>query len=87
MKQVLAKFYDIKKRISNECPMWKTRVGDTLLGILGLVLIFAVPLAGLYGWVANIVTLFHMDVILSGEGVARIVGIPIAPLGMILGYF
>lgn len=39
------------------------------------------------GWIINIVELFHLEAILSGEGALRIVGIFIVPLGSIMGWF
>jgi len=41
--------------------------------------------AAFYGWIMNIVTLFHADA-LTGNVILRAVGIFIAPLGAILGY-
>lgn len=46
----------------------------------------AIVLAGLYGWVNNIITLFGMSDVWTGEGVLRVAGIFAAPLGAILGY-
>lgn len=41
------------------------------------------------GWVMNILALVHMgsDTILSGLGVLRIIGVPMVPLGAVMGYF
>ena len=39
------------------------------------------------GWVANIIVLYHMNTIMTGEGVIRIIGIFIAPIGSIMGWF
>lgn len=42
---------------------------------------------GIGGWIANIVKLVGMDQVLTtGMGIARIVGIFIAPLGSVLGF-
>lgn len=41
----------------------------------------------LIGWGINIVEIFYLETILSGEGVLRIAGIFIAPLGAIMGWF
>lgn len=49
------------------------------LAIVGLFL------AGIGGWVANIVKLVNADVF-SGMEVARVIGILFAPLGAILGF-
>ena len=41
-----------------------------------------------YGWVMNIVTLFGADFsIITGVLVLRVIGVFMAPLGAILGYF
>ena len=54
---------------------------------LGLVMI-AVFLAALYGYIANVISWFGMlDGPLSAMFIARIVGFLLAPLGAILGYF
>jgi len=56
----------------------------SLLGLLWLVL----WIAGIIGWVLNIIDIFHMAHPLdSGFGILRIVGIFVAPLGSILGLF
>lgn len=39
------------------------------------------------GWVMNIYALMHMISVLSGMGILRIVGIFLAPLGGVLGWF
>ena len=53
----------------------------------GLVMI-AVLLAALYGYIANVISWFGMlDGPLSAMFIARIVGFLLAPLGAILGYF
>lgn len=39
------------------------------------------------GWLMNIVALFHMTAILTGEGALRIAGIFVPLLGPILGFF
>ena len=53
----------------------------------GLVMI-AVFLAALYGYIANVISWFGMlDGPLSAMFIARIVGFLLAPLGAILGYF
>lgn len=43
-------------------------------------------LAGFYGWVNNIITLFGMSDVWTGEGILRVAGIFTAPLGAIMGY-
>ena len=39
------------------------------------------------GWVMNIIDLYHMNAIMTGEGVIRIIGIFLAPVGSIMGWF
>ena len=55
----------------------------------GLILAYLTLLVlGVYGWVNNIITLVQMDTLtLTGMTIARIIGISIAPLGAVLGYF
>ena len=59
-----------------------TATGITLI-IISLVLF----VLGIIGWVLNIIHLFNMPTVLTGEGAVRIAGIPVAPLGAILGWF
>lgn len=63
--------------------MRKTRnYGDAgWITVLVIIVLFA------YGWIANIITIFGMENITSGEGVIRIIGVFIAPLGAFMGYF
>ena len=52
------------------------------------VVMIAVALAALYGYIANVISWFGMlDGPLSAMFIARIVGLLLAPLGAILGYF
>jgi hypothetical protein len=65
----------------------KSQRGFTVPELMILVWI-AVVAAGLVGWVMNIVTIVHTCCEpLTGMLVVRIVGIFIAPLGAVLGYF
>lgn len=50
--------------------------------------VFWLVLAGVfvYGWVANIVKLAHMCCEVSGMLVLRVVGIFVAPLGVVMGF-
>ena len=48
--------------------------------------ILLLTLAAIIGWVSNIAALFNLDTF-SGEMVLRAVGIFLAPLGAILGFF
>jgi hypothetical protein len=51
------------------------------------VLWIVVGILAAIGWVINIVHLFGMNPVLTGEGVVRIIGIFVAPLGSIMGLF
>ena len=58
-------------------------VGAIVAAGLYLVILFLV----IYGWVANIVTLYHSSFSeITGQLVLRVVGIFVAPLGSIMGY-
>ena len=50
------------------------------------IIYIVILIAGIIGWVMNIVSMIHMETI-TGMGIARLVGIFIAPLGAVLGYF
>ncbi len=50
------------------------------------IFMIALVIAGLGGWIANIVKLIGMDFVVSGMLIARAVGIFVAPLGAVLGY-
>lgn len=45
-------------------------------------------IASAYGWIMNIVLLARMDwAVLGVEALLRIIGIPVVPLGIIMGLF
>lgn len=47
----------------------------------------AVILAGVYGWVNNILIIAHSDFVhLTGMFVLRCIGVFVAPLGAVLGF-
>lgn len=48
---------------------------------------FTLLILTLIGWGINIVNIFYLETVMSGEGVLRIAGIFIAPLGAIMGWF
>jgi hypothetical protein len=57
--------------------------------IEGVVVLFylVVIVGGGYGWIANVVKLFHADFgHITGELVLRGIGVVAAPLGMVMGY-
>lgn len=54
------------------------------------IFVFIIALVGVGGWVANIVKLINTGFVIAEWGgleVARIIGIFVAPLGSILGFF
>ena len=53
---------------------------------MGYLIIIPLYLAAIYGWIMNIVTLWGMHDPLVGEGLVRIAGIFLAPLGAVMGY-
>lgn len=60
---------------------------DKLSAILIVVLMIAIIFASFYGWIANIIKLAEMDSRAhTGLFVARIFGIVVAPVGVIMGY-
>lgn len=53
-------------------------------------LYLALIVAGLYGWVANLVAVIHAataGVPFTTLVIIRIIGVPVAVLGAVLGYF
>jgi hypothetical protein len=54
-------------------------------GLAALVML-GLFIAGFYGYVANIITLFHSTGDITGQFILRIIGIFVAPLGSILGF-
>ncbi len=67
--------------------MKKEQRGFKTEGLIA-VTVWGILLAGLIGWVANIVKLIGMDFGgVSGMLVARAIGIVVAPLGAVLGFF
>lgn len=62
-----------------------TKVENVTLSVIFLYLSAIIVLV--IGWVMNIVKLVSCDFIVSTEGVLRVVGIFVAPMGGILGYF
>lgn len=47
-----------------------------------------VLLVALYGWVNNIVIIFHSDFShITGALVVRVIGVFIAPIGCVMGFF
>lgn len=54
------------------------------------IFVFIIALIGVGGWVANIIKLINTSFVIAEWGgleVARIIGIFVAPLGSILGFF
>lgn len=58
------------------------------VGIFAITAWLSVVVLILWGWVLNIMTLVAMDSVLdTGVGVVRLIGIFIAPLGAVMGWF
>lgn len=48
----------------------------------------AIVLVACYGWINNIVIIFHSDFShITGQLVIRIIGVFIAPIGCVMGFF
>lgn len=60
----------------------------SLIGhLVGILLFLAIIIGAVYGWVMNIVTIAHSNFSdLTGLLILRVVGIFVAPLGVVLGY-
>lgn len=57
------------------------------MSVFGVLIYLAIIVAILYGWIANIVTIFHSNFSeITGVLILRIVGIFVGPLGVVLGY-
>ncbi len=54
--------------------------------LYALLIWISIFLASAVGWVLNIIELFRADAF-SGEVIARAIGVIVAPLGAIFGYF
>jgi hypothetical protein len=52
-----------------------------------IIALIALFFAAAFGWGMNIYTIAHMESVISGIGIVRIIGIFLAPLGALLGYF
>jgi len=55
--------------------------------IIKLIAGISLIVAMFYGWISNIITLVSSDYMGLGELAVRIIGIFIAPIGIIAGYF
>ena len=57
------------------------------LTLFSFIIWLTIVIVGGYGWVHNIIVIAHSDFgHLTGMLVLRVIGIFVAPLGMILGY-
>lgn len=55
--------------------------------LFGMLTIIGLWIAGLVGWVMNIMALYHMSfATITGELVLRCVGIFVAPIGSVMGF-
>jgi hypothetical protein len=56
--------------------------------IIPLLLYGTIVIGGGIGWIRNIVTLVHHDSgVVDGEVIVRAIGIPVAPVGAVVGWF
>ena len=58
----------------------------TRSGLIAFLVALVVGILGVVGWVQNIVTLFSLKEI-NGEAVLRTIGVFMAPVGAVLGWF
>ena len=58
-----------------------------IFGISWIVFCISFMVAIVWGWVLNIIHLVNMDMVLTGEGIVRIIGVFMVPLGTIMGFF
>jgi len=64
-----------------------TEKGFTAVELLIALVALAIIPACLYGWAHNLITLYHSTFApMTGQIVMRIVGVFVAPLGVVLGY-
>ena len=54
---------------------------------LSEILLVAIILFGGIGWIWNVVKIAQSDFVLTGMFVLRLIGVFVAPLGAIIGYF
>lgn len=65
----------------------KKQLGYTLTELCVLIFLASIALAGIGGWIANIIKLIESNFDpLTGLVVARIIGVFFAPLGAVLGF-
>ena len=53
------------------------------------IVLCAIIIAGFYGWVQNIITIVHAGPVADWGGmiIVRAIGVVVAPLGAVLGFF
>jgi len=61
-------------------------MGNIISGILGILAALAIIVGFIYGYIANIVSLVTQNEA-TGMMIGRVIGIFVAPLGVVLGYF
>lgn len=62
--------------------------GNVMVSFMLFVTFAAIILGLMAGWVMNLVTLFHSNFTpITGALVLRVVGIFVAPIGGVMGYF
>ncbi len=63
-----------------------TFLGAAVTLVAGILMVTAFG-AGFYGWVMNIIKMVELaDQVVTGMFILRLIGILVAPLGVILGY-
>jgi hypothetical protein len=56
--------------------------------LLALLLYGSIVIGGGIGWVRNLVALYHSDFgSVSGELIVRAIGVPVVPVGAVVGWF
>lgn len=58
--------------------------GASIITVISFVVLFGLAVIG---WIMNIIGLIHHLPALDFETIIRIIGIPVAPVGALLGYF
>ncbi len=60
---------------------------EVKLGVIAILAVLLFTLAGVVGYVKNLMVLFNMSFDpLTGEAILRIIGVFLVPIGMILGW-
>jgi len=60
---------------------------NDLPALIGALLAVAFVIAAVTGYILNIVSLLGMEQVANGEGILRVIGLIVLPLGSIMGLF